>query len=77
MVTVQPGKAREERAGSAAWESWENLRGSPALTSPSTVLLGFFSTMARENGEAGGDCSWKKQVDDIKEMFEFKEVLGT
>uniref|UniRef100_A0A8C1WS15 Calcium/calmodulin-dependent protein kinase 1Da n=1 Tax=Cyprinus carpio TaxID=7962 RepID=A0A8C1WS15_CYPCA len=33
--------------------------------------------MARENGEAGGDCSWKKQVDDIKEMFEFKEVLGT
>ncbi|XP_051546907.1 calcium/calmodulin-dependent protein kinase type 1D-like [Myxocyprinus asiaticus] len=33
--------------------------------------------MARENGEAGGECSWKKQVDDIKEMFEFKEVLGT
>ncbi|XP_043092733.1 calcium/calmodulin-dependent protein kinase type 1D [Puntigrus tetrazona] len=33
--------------------------------------------MARENGEVGGDCSWKKQVDDIKEMFEFKEVLGT
>uniref|UniRef100_A0A8C1MAA7 Calcium/calmodulin-dependent protein kinase 1Da n=1 Tax=Cyprinus carpio TaxID=7962 RepID=A0A8C1MAA7_CYPCA len=33
--------------------------------------------MARENGEAGGDCTWKKQVDDIKEMFEFKEVLGT
>ncbi|XP_056312005.1 calcium/calmodulin-dependent protein kinase type 1D [Danio aesculapii] len=33
--------------------------------------------MARENGEAGGDCSWKKQVDNIKEMFEFKEVLGT
>ncbi|KAK7129704.1 hypothetical protein R3I93_019371 [Phoxinus phoxinus] len=33
--------------------------------------------MARENGEAGGDCSWKKQVDDIKDMFEFKEVLGT
>ncbi|KAG1952607.1 calcium/calmodulin-dependent protein kinase type 1D [Pimephales promelas] len=33
--------------------------------------------MARENGEAGGNCSWKKQVDDIKEMFEFKEVLGT
>uniref|UniRef100_A0A672R020 Calcium/calmodulin-dependent protein kinase type 1D-like n=1 Tax=Sinocyclocheilus grahami TaxID=75366 RepID=A0A672R020_SINGR len=33
--------------------------------------------MARENGEAGGDCSWKKQVADIKEMFVFKEVLGT
>ncbi|XP_055045939.2 calcium/calmodulin-dependent protein kinase type 1D [Misgurnus anguillicaudatus] len=33
--------------------------------------------MARENGEVGGDCSWKKQVDDIKEIFEFKEVLGT
>ncbi|XP_059360895.1 calcium/calmodulin-dependent protein kinase type 1D-like [Carassius carassius] len=33
--------------------------------------------MARENGETGGDCTWKKQVDDIKEMFEFKEVLGT
>ncbi|XP_051975044.1 calcium/calmodulin-dependent protein kinase type 1D [Xyrauchen texanus] len=33
--------------------------------------------MARENGEAGGDCSWKKQVEDIKDMFQFKEVLGT
>ncbi|XP_048862520.1 calcium/calmodulin-dependent protein kinase type 1D isoform X1 [Brienomyrus brachyistius] len=32
--------------------------------------------MARENGESGGE-SWKKQVDDIKKIFEFKEVLGT
>uniref|UniRef100_A0A3P8ZP81 Calcium/calmodulin-dependent protein kinase 1Db n=1 Tax=Esox lucius TaxID=8010 RepID=A0A3P8ZP81_ESOLU len=33
--------------------------------------------MARENGESGGDGSWKKNVDDIKKVFEFKEVLGT
>uniref|UniRef100_A0AAZ3RY98 Protein kinase domain-containing protein n=1 Tax=Oncorhynchus tshawytscha TaxID=74940 RepID=A0AAZ3RY98_ONCTS len=33
--------------------------------------------MARENGESGGDGSWKKNVDDIKHVFEFKEVLGT
>ncbi|KAJ8002640.1 hypothetical protein DPEC_G00160990 [Dallia pectoralis] len=34
--------------------------------------------MARENGESGGDIgSWKKNVDDIKKVFEFKEVLGT
>lgn len=52
------------------------ISGDLQLTSPSTVLPDF-SAMARENGEAGGDCSWKKQVDDIKEMFEFKEVLGT
>ncbi|XP_053364554.1 calcium/calmodulin-dependent protein kinase type 1D [Clarias gariepinus] len=32
--------------------------------------------MAQENGESARD-SWKKQVDDIKEMFDFKEVLGT
>ncbi|TSK13352.1 Calcium/calmodulin-dependent protein kinase type 1D [Bagarius yarrelli] len=32
--------------------------------------------MAQENGETAKD-SWKKQVDDIKQMFEFKEVLGT
>lgn len=43
----------------------------------SSSVCFFPPTMARENGEAGGDCSWKKQVDDIKEMFEFKEVLGT
>lgn len=52
------------------------ISGDLQLTSPSTVLPDF-SAMARENGEAGGDCSWKKQVDDIKEMFEFREVLGT
>ena len=33
--------------------------------------------MARENGESGGDGSWKKHVDDIKNIFDFKEVLGT
>ncbi|XP_029107621.1 calcium/calmodulin-dependent protein kinase type 1D [Scleropages formosus] len=33
--------------------------------------------MARENGECAGGDSWKKQVDDINKMFEFKEVLGT
>ncbi|KAM4749607.1 calcium/calmodulin-dependent protein kinase type 1D [Rhinophrynus dorsalis] len=32
--------------------------------------------MARENGE-NSSTSWKKQVEDIKRMFEFKEVLGT
>ncbi|XP_060759393.1 calcium/calmodulin-dependent protein kinase type 1D [Neoarius graeffei] len=32
--------------------------------------------MAQENGETTKD-SWKKQVNDIKQMFEFKEVLGT
>uniref|UniRef100_A0A8K9V7Z6 Calcium/calmodulin-dependent protein kinase 1Db n=1 Tax=Oncorhynchus mykiss TaxID=8022 RepID=A0A8K9V7Z6_ONCMY len=32
--------------------------------------------MASENGESGGG-SWKKNVDDIKKVFEFKEVLGT
>ncbi|XP_063073295.1 calcium/calmodulin-dependent protein kinase type 1D [Engraulis encrasicolus] len=31
--------------------------------------------MARENGDSG-KC-WKKQVDDIKKIFEFKEILGT
>ncbi|XP_038594456.1 calcium/calmodulin-dependent protein kinase type 1D [Micropterus salmoides] len=33
--------------------------------------------MARENGEAGRGEAWKKQVDDIKKIFDFKEVLGT
>ncbi|XP_071385483.1 calcium/calmodulin-dependent protein kinase type 1D-like isoform X1 [Centroberyx affinis] len=32
--------------------------------------------MARENGESS-DGSWKKHVDDIKKIFDFKEVLGT
>ncbi|XP_039917797.1 calcium/calmodulin-dependent protein kinase type 1D isoform X2 [Hirundo rustica] len=31
--------------------------------------------MARENGDGGG--SWKKQAEDIKKIFEFKETLGT
>ncbi|KAM9312746.1 calcium/calmodulin-dependent protein kinase type 1D [Gastrophryne carolinensis] len=31
--------------------------------------------MARENGE--DSSSWKKQVDDIKKIFQFKEVLGS
>lgn len=33
--------------------------------------------MARENGESSSDGSWKKHVDDIKSIFDFKEVLGT
>ncbi|XP_015248291.1 PREDICTED: calcium/calmodulin-dependent protein kinase type 1D [Cyprinodon variegatus] len=34
--------------------------------------------MARENGDTGGSGeTWKKQVDDIKKIFDFKEVLGT
>ncbi|XP_049578426.1 calcium/calmodulin-dependent protein kinase 1Db [Syngnathus scovelli] len=36
--------------------------------------------MAKENGEsaaAAADGSWKKHVDDIKSVFDFKEVLGT
>uniref|UniRef100_A0A674A1G8 Calcium/calmodulin-dependent protein kinase 1Da n=1 Tax=Salmo trutta TaxID=8032 RepID=A0A674A1G8_SALTR len=32
--------------------------------------------MDRENGESGKG-TWKKQVDDIKKIFELKEVLGT
>ncbi|XP_034390798.1 calcium/calmodulin-dependent protein kinase 1Db isoform X2 [Cyclopterus lumpus] len=32
--------------------------------------------MAKENGESS-DGSWKKHVDDIKNIFDFKEVLGT
>ncbi|KAM4678218.1 calcium/calmodulin-dependent protein kinase type 1D [Discoglossus pictus] len=31
--------------------------------------------MARENGD--NSISWKKQVEDVKKMFEFREVLGT
>uniref|UniRef100_A0A8D3DJ01 Calcium/calmodulin-dependent protein kinase 1Da n=1 Tax=Scophthalmus maximus TaxID=52904 RepID=A0A8D3DJ01_SCOMX len=33
--------------------------------------------MARENGDAGRGETWKKQVDDIKKIFDFKELLGT
>ncbi|XP_057711905.1 calcium/calmodulin-dependent protein kinase type 1D [Corythoichthys intestinalis] len=33
--------------------------------------------MARENGDTSGGETWKKQVDDIKKMFDLKEVLGT
>ncbi|XP_061570773.1 calcium/calmodulin-dependent protein kinase type 1D [Cololabis saira] len=33
--------------------------------------------MARENGDPGRGDAWKKQVDDIKKIFDFKEVLGT
>ncbi|KAK1166979.1 calcium/calmodulin-dependent protein kinase type 1D-like [Acipenser oxyrinchus oxyrinchus] len=32
--------------------------------------------MARENGETS-EVSWKKHVDEIKKVFEFKEILGT
>ncbi|XP_040199336.1 calcium/calmodulin-dependent protein kinase type 1D [Rana temporaria] len=31
--------------------------------------------MARENGE--NSSSWKKQVDDVKKIFDFREVLGS
>ncbi|KAM9328138.1 calcium/calmodulin-dependent protein kinase type 1D isoform 2-T2 [Pholidichthys leucotaenia] len=34
--------------------------------------------MARENGDTSGRGeTWKKQVDDIKKIFDFREVLGT
>ncbi|XP_075327359.1 calcium/calmodulin-dependent protein kinase type 1D [Odontesthes bonariensis] len=33
--------------------------------------------MARENGDTGRGETWKKRVDDIKKIFDFKEVLGT
>uniref|UniRef100_A0A8C6PIU5 Optineurin n=1 Tax=Nothobranchius furzeri TaxID=105023 RepID=A0A8C6PIU5_NOTFU len=33
--------------------------------------------MARENGVTGSGETWKKQVDDIKKIFDFKELLGT
>lgn len=34
------------------------------------------STMAR-GSEESGNGSWKKQVDDIRKIFELKEILGT
>lgn len=34
------------------------------------------STMAR-GSEESVNGSWKKQVDDIRKIFEFKEILGT
>lgn len=34
------------------------------------------STMARGSDESVNG-SWKKQVDDIRKIFEFKEILGT
>ncbi|CAL9683011.1 unnamed protein product [Knipowitschia caucasica] len=33
--------------------------------------------MARENGDIGRGEAWKKQVNDIKKIFDLKEVLGT
>ncbi|XP_076010058.1 calcium/calmodulin-dependent protein kinase type 1D [Genypterus blacodes] len=33
--------------------------------------------MARENGDISRGETWKKQVDEIKKSFDFKEVLGT
>lgn len=33
--------------------------------------------MARENGDTSRGETWKKQVDDIKKIFDLKEVLGT
>ncbi|XP_058480034.1 calcium/calmodulin-dependent protein kinase type 1D [Solea solea] len=33
--------------------------------------------MARENGDTGRGETWKKQVDDIKKIFDLKELLGT
>ncbi|XP_029350770.1 calcium/calmodulin-dependent protein kinase type 1D [Echeneis naucrates] len=33
--------------------------------------------MARENGDTGRGETWKKQVDDIKKIFDLKEILGT
>ncbi|KAK9525453.1 hypothetical protein VZT92_016159 [Zoarces viviparus] len=33
--------------------------------------------MARENGDTGRGETWKKEVDDIKKIFDLKEVLGT
>ena len=55
------------------------LRGSKKKLQPPSVRVPpspGSATMARENGESGKD-SWKKQVDDIKKIFEFKEILGT
>lgn len=40
------------------------------------LLLPPLREMAKENGESS-DGSWKKHVDDIKKIFDFKEVLGT
>lgn len=75
-------KKKTERGKASARAGF--LRGSLSLSLSARhghELLGLrelspVSAMAQENGESARD-SWKKQVDDIKEMFDFKEVLGT
>lgn len=57
------------RRGRRESKSRTAARGRPA----SAGLRG--AAMARENGDGGG--SWKKQAEDIKKIFEFKETLGT
>ncbi|XP_029016288.1 calcium/calmodulin-dependent protein kinase type 1D [Betta splendens] len=59
---------------SAVWRVCSSPR-SPASLGPGPTVES--SAMARENGDAGRGETWKKQVDDIKKIFDFKEVLGT
>lgn len=40
------------------------------------ISLRTVEPMAKGN-EGSGKGSWKKQVDDIKRIFELKEILGT
>ncbi|XP_013872591.1 calcium/calmodulin-dependent protein kinase 1Db [Austrofundulus limnaeus] len=51
-------------------------RDRDGVSSPPVSAPLFLGEMAKENGEPG-DGSWKKHVDDIKKVFDFKEVLGT
>lgn len=49
--------------------------GPRRLAAPGSPRSPPSSAMARENCESSS--SWKKQAEDIKKIFEFKETLGT
>lgn len=71
-------KKKKETAAAAAAASEEKAkaarrRGAGRHPRGCAALRG--AAMARENGDGGG--SWKKQAEDIKKIFEFKETLGT
>uniref|UniRef100_A0AAV2IUM1 Uncharacterized protein n=1 Tax=Knipowitschia caucasica TaxID=637954 RepID=A0AAV2IUM1_KNICA len=48
----------------------------PGFLSPASLHRAL-RAMARENGDIGRGEAWKKQVNDIKKIFDLKEVLGT
>lgn len=71
------GCARQRGVESKAWEKRQEAYSSPGNPKQFEASAAFRGcTMARENGDSG-KCSWKKQVDDIKKIFDFKEILGT